>query len=90
MSSFLFIVFQSGRIFEISENALDSGLPFVEKYLLLKKLHFPLPPPPPPQILQLNNTCIVKWSGKADTEVSMFISLSPCPAVGGGGIVVGI
>ena len=31
MSSFLVIIFQSGRIFEISENVRDSGL-FVEKY----------------------------------------------------------
>ena len=84
MSSFLVIIFQSRRIFEISENVWDSGLLFVEKYLLLKKLHFS------PQILQLSNTCAVKWSGKADTKTSMFISLPPCPAVGGGGIVVSI
>ena len=39
MSSFLVIIFQSERIFKISENVWDSGLLSVQKYLLLKKVH---------------------------------------------------
>ena len=75
MSSFLVIIFQSGRIFEISENVLDSGILFVEKYLLLKKLNFKKKIFN--QILQLRNTCAVRWSGKAQTEVSIFFFSVP-------------
>ena len=63
MSSFLVIIFQSGRIFEISENVQDSGLLFVKKYLLLK-LHFFFFPN--------SNTCAVRCSGKAETEDQNF------------------
>ena len=39
MSSFLVIIIQSGRIFEISENVWDSGL-FVEKIYVAKEAAF--------------------------------------------------
>ena len=42
MYFFLVNIFQSGRIFEMFENVWDS----VEKYLLLKKLHFLKPNTP--------------------------------------------
>ena len=88
MSSFLVIIFQSGRIFEISENIWDSGLLFVEKYLLLKKLHIFY------QIVQLNNTCAVGGLKKQKLKLACVFSSVPMHClllmVGGGGIMVDI
>ena len=65
MSSFLVIIYQSGKIFEIPENVRDFGLPFIEKYLPFKFFilffNFLM------LIVQLSNNSAVRKSERAET-----------------------
>ena len=83
MSSFLVIIFQSGRILKISENIQDSCLLFAKKiYLLLKKMPF-LQNTPALQHLHSE----VVWRSKL--KLAIFFLSVPMPRplliVGGGG-----